>query len=177
MVLNNWWKSSLLNFITSILPNVFCVCLFDFLCIEKLKSHCKHVLYCSHHSFNDVTWPVFVSWTTILQHQNIIKKLMTIFLFNYFFEETKNSFNFYQLRIDLNFLVLHKHLFCFCNSYIYVSWINNTLVTRSIGMKFNFLDTVVRNSLHVLHLLRMYWVTCFGIIYCQFLSKKESDNI
>ena len=112
--------------------------------------------------------------------KNIVKKLMMIF--NDLFEETKNSCNSYQLRIerssrlqmffkigdlgvlglkackfikkrlqhrcfamkfvnffrkpfaiDLDFLVLHKHLLCFRNSYIYVSRINNE-------MKFNFLQ-------------------------------------
>ena len=86
-------------FITSMLPNVFCVDLFNFLYLEKLKSTCKHVLHCPHHSPSDVVWPFFVFRTRILQHlKNIVKKLMTIF--NDFFEKTKNSRNSYQLRIE-----------------------------------------------------------------------------
>ena len=52
------------------LPNVFCVDLFNFLYPEKIKSTCKHVLDPSHHLPSDDVWPFFVSQTRILQHQN-----------------------------------------------------------------------------------------------------------
>ena len=59
----------LLNFITSVLPNVFRIDLFNFLYLEKLKSTCKHVLHRSHHSPSDVVWPFFVSRMRTLRHQ------------------------------------------------------------------------------------------------------------
>ena len=60
-----------------------------------------------------------------------------------------NFFGFLQstfggcIWIDLDFLVLHEHLLHFHNSYIYVAWINNAPATRSIGMKFDFLQRQV----------------------------------
>ena len=81
------------------LPNLLCVDLFNFLYLEKLKSTCKHVLHCSHHSLSDVAWPSFCfSNKNTPASKNIVKKLMTIF--NDFFEETENSHNSYQLRIE-----------------------------------------------------------------------------
>ena len=114
----------LLNFITSVLLNVFCVYLFTFLYLEKLKSTCKHVLHHSHHSPRNVVWQLFVSCLLLLfvfvSWKNITKKLMK-FLFQPFFEETNNSCNSNQLRIDLDSLVLQKHLLHFCNSCISVT--------------------------------------------------------
>ena len=48
-----------------------------------------------------------------LASKSIVKKLMTTFFFNDVFEETEKSHNSHQLRIDLDFLVLHKHIFVF----------------------------------------------------------------
>ena len=124
MVLNNWSESLFLNFITSVLFNVFCVYFFNFLYLSKLKSTCKHKIHCSHHPLSDVVWSLFISWARILWHWKI----------------TRNS---YQRTIDLDFLVFQKHLFCFCNSYIYASWMSNTLVTKSIKILFNFLQRQV----------------------------------
>ena len=55
----NWWKSWFLNLITSVLLNLLCVCLFNFLYLEKLKSTCKHEPHCSHHSPSNVVWSFF----------------------------------------------------------------------------------------------------------------------
>ena len=67
MVSNNWSKSSLLNFITSLLLKVFCVYFFSFLYLKKLKSTFKYVLHCSHHSLSDVIQPFFISQMRMLQ--------------------------------------------------------------------------------------------------------------
>ena len=75
-----------------------CVDLFNFLYLEKLKSTCKHVFHCSHHSPSDVVWAIFCFSNENTPTSKNVKKLMTIF--NDFFEETKNSRNSYQLRIE-----------------------------------------------------------------------------
>ena len=73
-------------FITSVLPNLFYVNLFNFLYLEKLTLTCNRMaIFC----FSNENTPA---------SKNIVKKLMTIF--NDFFEETKNSRNSYQLRIE-----------------------------------------------------------------------------
>ena len=73
-----------------------------------------------------------------LQHRCFPVKF-AIFLENVFLRNTSGG----CFWIDLDFLVLHKHLLRFGNSYIYVCWINNGPVTRTIGMKFNFLERQV----------------------------------
>ena len=100
MVLNNWWKLSLLNFITSVLP-VFCVDLFNFLYLEKLKSTCKHVLHYSLFSFHPAMWYCHFlfpqqEYSSIEKHRKEINDNFSMI----FFEKTKNSPNSYQLRIE-----------------------------------------------------------------------------
>ena len=116
-----------------------CLFFFDFLYLEKLKSTCKHVVHCSHHSLSDVIWSVFVFWTRILWHwKKIIKKLMTIFFFYDFFKKLK------ILVILINWELISAFVSwinsCFVIHISDISWINNRPAARSIEMKFNFLQ-------------------------------------
>ena len=79
--------------------------------------------------------------------------------------------------IDLNLLVLHKHLLCFCNSYIYVSWLSNVPATRSIGMKFNFLQRQVLETpyKYLIYQELVSYMCRYYLLY--FFSMKESNNI
>ena len=73
--------------------------------------------------------------------------------------------------IDLDFLILHKHMLRFRNSYIYDSWISSVWATRSIGMKLNFLQRqVLRNSFHLLDSLwsiKLHVLILFIVLFFQ----------
>ena len=102
------------SFLAKVTLNVFCVYLFNFLCLEKLKftlNMCFIVLIhpamlCGHFLFLEQ------EYSGIEKH---CKEINGNFLFQIFFvfEETRNSCNPYQLRNDIDFLVFHKHLLGF----------------------------------------------------------------
>ena len=78
---------------------MFCVDLFNFLYLKKLKSTCKHGIHRSHLFTQQCCMAIFCfSNKNIPASKNIVKKLITIF--NDFFGKTKNSCNSYQLRIE-----------------------------------------------------------------------------